>query len=227
MEKGRLVGTLITRKPKATSFSVSAGMILLVVAVTQFYWLDPIGWSDLMPAVQNNVYLEGEWWRLFTAVLIHSDFGHLLSNLYMLGIFSFFIYGYFGFWLYPVVTFLGAAFVNVIAILTYPPDVRLLGASGLVYLLGGFWLSLYFLIQRQYSIPSRSLRVLGLSIMIFFPTTFVPTTSYRTHAIGFAVGVLIALIYFLLNKSKIRSFEVYKKPEPDLLDFDGESPQFH
>lgn len=206
----RLVGTQLTAPLKASTKIATAITLLFIVLVSQFYWIDPWNWADLMPAVNRNIFVGGEYWRLFTSVLIHADLGHLLSNLYMLGIFSYFIYGHFGIKAYPFYTFLGAALVNLIAISTYPPEVRLLGASGWVYLLGGFWLSIYLMIQRQYSFPKRMLRVFGMSLMVFFPTSFEPTTSYRTHFIGFVVGVAIGFYYYFTNKKKIREAEKYR-----------------
>lgn len=206
----RLTKTLITRKPHASSLGVTLFFLLTVIFTSQFYWIDPLQWAEFMPAVQSKVFVDGQWWRVFTAILIHGDLGHLASNLYMLGIFSFFVYGYFGFYVYPIYTFLGAGFVNLIAISTYAPNVRLLGASGLVYLLGGFWLTLYLFIQRQHKVSSRIMRVMGMALMVFFPTSFEATTSYRTHFIGFAVGAIMALFYFIKNKKKIREKETYQ-----------------
>jgi rhomboid protease GluP len=206
----RLTGTMITRKIYKNSAPLTALFLLIVVLFSQFYWLNSFNLSTYLPAVHEEIIGHNQWWRVFTSTLIHADGGHLLSNLYMLGILSFFCYGYFGFLVYPVYTFLGAGFVNYIAILTYPPYVHLLGASGLVYLLGGFWLTLYLFIQRQYSISKRLVRVLGIALMIFFPTSFEQTTSYRTHFIGFLVGISMSVFYFLLNKQKIRSHELYE-----------------
>jgi rhomboid protease GluP len=111
---------------------------------------------------------------------------------------------------FPLGSFVLAGAVNVFTVALMPAKVHLLGASGLVYLLGGFWLTSYFLIQRQHRTLPRFLRVLGIALMVFFPTTFVPTTSYKAHAIGFVVGGLFAVFYFLLRKTWIRSFEGYK-----------------
>ncbi len=206
----RMVGTLITKRPHVSSLLVSAGTALFIILFTQMYWLDLFSLADSLPAIHSNVFDKGEIWRLFTATLIHSDIGHLGSNLYMLSILGYFVYGYFGASLYPLWTFLGAGFVNLLSIYTYSPNVRLLGASGWVYLLGGFWLTLYLLIQRQYSLSSRALRVFGISLMVFFPTSFEPTTSYRTHFIGFVVGIAMALIYFRRHKKEIRKHESFR-----------------
>ena len=127
----------------------------------------------------------------------------------LLSVFTFLISGYFGTKLFPMYSIFFAGVVNAIAIYSYPLDVRLLGASGLVYLMGGVWLSLYFFIQRQYSVYSRLLRITGISLMLFFPNTFVPNTSYRTHAIGLVIGIALGTLYFYQNKKSIRSHEVY------------------
>lgn len=210
IEEKRLVGTLITGKPSADAFIITTAVTLFSVVMTLSYWSGPQWLADLLPAVQAPVFRQGQLWRIFTATFIHADLEHLLSNIYMLWIFGFFVFGYFGFSAFPVVSFFLAGVVNALAILTYEPETRLLGASGLVYILGGFWLTLYPLVQRQYSVGSRLLRVTGIALVIFLPSTFVPTTSYRAHAIGFAVGVLMGLWYFRKHKDQIRAFETYK-----------------
>ena len=210
IEEKRLVGTLITGRPSADAFIITTAVALFSVVMTLLYWSGPQWLADLLPAVQAPVFKQGQLWRVFTATFVHADIQHLLSNIYMLWIFGFFVFGYFGFSVFPVASFFLAGVVNALAILTYAPETHLLGASGLVYILGGFWLTLYPLVQRQYSVGSRLLRVIGIALVIFLPSTFVPTTSYRAHAIGFSVGVLMGLWYFRKHREQIRAFETYK-----------------
>ena len=207
----RLIHTYISGKPDKNSLVVTVMALLFVVFISQVYWMNLFSIAEYLPAVNRKIFEQDQWWRLFTATLIHADMGHLLSNLYMLGIFSFFVYGYFGFTVYPLLSFFAAGIVNALSIHTYPPDVRLLGASGLVYLLGGFWLTMYLFIQRQYTYTHRLVRVLGIALLVFFPTSFKPTTSYRAHFIGFTVGVAFALFYFLTHRHQIRKKETYKQ----------------
>jgi len=188
-------------------------MIFLITLCSQIYWTDWLDLAFYLPAVKKYIFEDGEIWRAFTSVLIHGDLGHLVSNMYMLGILSYFVYGYFGAKMYPISTFLGAGLVNVITVYSYPAQVRLLGASGWVYLLGGFWLTMYLFIQRQYSVKKRILRTMGMALMVFFPTSFEPTTSYRAHFVGFVIGVFIALLYFYKSRQAIRQHEVYKYVE--------------
>lgn len=206
----RLVKTLLTKKPSKMAFLYTVSILFIMSFVSLLYWKDPFGLSVYMPAIQKNIFGLKEWWRVISATFIHADGSHLLSNLYMLGIFSFFIFGYFNLRLYFVTVFIAASMVNAITVLTYAPDVKLIGASGLVYVLGGFWLSMYLFIQRQYGVLNRLLRTLGVALIIFFPTSFVPTTSYKAHAFGFVIGALLGGIYFLANKKEIRKQEVYK-----------------
>ncbi len=43
----------------------------------------------------NNVlFLKGEWWRVFTALTLHSDFGHLLGNIVFSGLFFYLLRAY-------------------------------------------------------------------------------------------------------------------------------------
>lgn len=210
-EERRLVGTLMTENPNASSFLMAVFTVALSVAITLLFWSVPEAWADYLPAVRQAVIQEHQWWRIFTAVFIHSNLEHLLSNMFMLGIFSFFIYGYFGLKIFPLMSFLIAAAVNLVTLLGYGPETALLGASGLVYVLGGFWLAMYFFIQRQFAPLTRLIRVTGVALMIFAPTTFVPSTSYAAHGYGFFFGSVAAAIYFFMNKKSIRDHEVYQK----------------
>lgn len=176
------------------------------------WWANPV-----------QFFSEGMYWQIFTATMIHGDWGHYLSNSYMLFILGIFVYGYFGFFTYPIVAVVLAAATNLLTIGSYPDQVRLLGASGLVYVLAGFWLTMFWLVQRQHEWHRRLLRVLGVALAILFPTTFEPTTSYRAHAIGFAVGLIYAVLHFILNKNEIRSHEVWREPRPEVSVSDSQA----
>jgi rhomboid protease GluP len=46
------------------------------------------GWTTFGELDAQAVFVRGEWWRLLTALFLHADFGHLMSNL-VSGIFVF------------------------------------------------------------------------------------------------------------------------------------------
>lgn len=193
----------LSRRPASGSFLIAAGTILFIGIISQLYWENWGSLADLLPGSATQVFEQHEYWRLFTATLIHGDWQHFLSNAYMLGILGFFVYGYFGFSVFPFYSYVLAGLVNALSLLTYPANVKLIGASGWVYLLAGTWLTLYILIERNRPLFRRLMRATGVGAVILLPSTFEPQTSYRAHAIGFAVGVALGFVVFALRKKQI------------------------
>ena len=154
-----------------------------------------------------------QYWRLWTGFLIHSDLQHFLSNAPSFAFFTGLIFGYYGIATCLALVFLSGPLIHLLSLLTYAPDVQLTGASGVVYCLAAFWLTLYACIERRHSIAGRLMRGIGFSLALLFPTTFAVEVSYRAHAIGFAVGILIAIVYFASRKEYFRRFEDI---EPDV-----------
>lgn len=197
--------TLLSRKPRNAMIGVIAiGVLVLMSAI---YWTSFLGLDPYLPATRADVFDGKQYWRLFTALGIHADIQHLLSNALGFGLFSYLLYDYFGFKVFPVATVLLGAAVNAAAIYTYEPQVRLLGASGMVYLMTGIWLVLYLFVERRLSFGNRLMRCLGFSLTVLMPSTFEQAVSYRTHFIGFVVGIAYGLIYFWIYKNEIRKHE--------------------
>jgi rhomboid protease GluP len=113
--------------------------------------------------------------------------------------------------------------VTLLGLYTYPENNILLGASGWVYLLGGCWASLYVILDTRISVFSRIFKAIAVSLIIFWPQTLLPEVSYRTHAIGYFIGLITGIFYFLIKRKHLRSFEEY--PEEELID-DQSDPQF-
>lgn len=186
--------------------------LLLCGVVSYLTWQEGAS-RDQWTATGAEVFQQREIWRLFTTTFAHGDLEHLLSNSYMLGILVYFVHGHFGVRVFPVASLLAAALINALALITYSPQIRLVGASGLVYFLAGFWLTMFIAIERQRRFPARLLRAVGVGLVILFPTTFEPRTSYRTHLIGVIIGILFAWVYFVLNQKEIQSAEVHELVE--------------
>jgi membrane associated rhomboid family serine protease len=100
-----------------------------------------------------------------------------------------------------------------LALETYHPQIHLLGASGLVYLLGGTWYSLFILLDRRVPFGKRVFKATAVSLVLFFPQTLLAQVSYRSHFFGFVMGGLLGIFYFLLNKRHFRTFEEYPEAE--------------
>lgn len=199
--------TLLSKKPAEGSGLVAATSFLVMMGFSLLYWSNYSGLASQLPASMEQVLEQGQYWRLFTSIFVHSDWRHLLSNSLGICGLSFLLYGYFGFKIYPSLTLVAGAAVTFIALATYPPQTSLLGASGVVYLMAGFWLTLYVCLERRFSFGKRIFRVTGFLLIVMVPTSFSPEISYRTHAIGFAVGVVVSVLYFFSNKNRFRRAE--------------------
>ena len=217
--------TWLSKKPQMSALFVATVSTFVLALFSLFHEINLFGLHDWMEASREAVFNKHEYWRLFTTIFAHADAGHLLSNSLLFFILGFFLYGYFGAWLFPVAAILGGALTNYIVLPTYDADIRLIGASGVVYWMGGAWLVLYFFLSKQKNLTQRIIRSLGVAIMLFMPAeTFEPNVSYRTHLVGFLVGMGSGLIQYLTYRSVYLAAEVrdWVVEEPDV---DFESPE--
>jgi rhomboid protease GluP len=207
--------TFLSRKPERSSSLAGLASIATVFASCVIFWDNKWDLAQWLPASGETVLHKHQYWRLLTGILVHSDFMHFFSNAIPLAFFSSLLYGYFGFTIFPLLMLALGCLIHLISILTYPPEATLVGASGVVYCMAGFWLTLYVLIERRYSIANRLMRSIGFFLVVFVPSTFEPSVSYRAHAIGFAAGIFAAIIYFVGNRKRIRQAEAYELEEAD------------
>jgi rhomboid protease GluP len=210
----RVRETLLSRKPREWSLEIAALFLAIILGISLLAWRNGAALLPVLAATSDGVFERREYWRLLTAVAVHVDVMHVLSNVILLTFFTYLLFGYFGFWVFPVLSLAMAGLTNYISLLTYPPEVTLLGASGLVYWMAGFWLSMYLLVERSVGAGTRVLRVVCLASLVLLPTTFQANVSYRSHAIGLGLGVVSALVYFQRNRDSIRTAEVVEMEGP-------------
>lgn len=207
--------TFLSRKPERSSSLAGLASIVTTFVSSVVYWENKWNLAQWLPASGETVIHQHQYWRLLTGILVHSDFMHFFSNAIPLAFFSSLLYGYFGFGIFPLLMLALGCGIHLISIMTYPPEATLVGASGVVYCMAGFWLTLYVLIERRYSIANRLMRSIGFFLIVFVPSTFEPSVSYRAHAIGFVFGILAAVLYFLKNQRRIREAESFELEEVD------------
>jgi rhomboid protease GluP len=203
----RIKSTLLSGKPKEESVPVSILITMVLIFISMLCWRDP-GLFRLLSASPHQVLAGLEYWRLLTTIAVHADLSHLAVNASFVVFFGYLLYGYFGVWIYPVAMMILASLTTLLSLLTYPPQVVLIGASGLVYSMVSFWLVMYSLIERTVPAKKRLLRIIGVTLVVLVPTTIRPEVSYRTHAIASGVGIIAAIAYFQSGKKRFRSQEV-------------------
>ena len=106
---------------------------------------------------------------------------------------------------------------NLSVLRTYPEDISILGASGVVNVVGGMWLALFYMLSRQYRLSGRLLRAFGVGLLLFAPQEFRPNVAEKVHLAGLVIGVGAGLAWFLLHRRTFRAAEVWEA-EPANLD---------
>jgi rhomboid protease GluP len=207
--KVKLAKTLLSKK--TTNESVLLGLTSFIFLLLLF-WANEMGFlpiNDLMVASGVSVFQKHEYWRLFTSTLIHGDLTHLGHNALFFTGFSILLFNYFGWFVFPILSLLVGGLINFLTLKYYPPEVTLVGISGVIYFMASFWMTLFVLLERKESIGRRLMVVSGLSLIFFFPEVFDLRTSYMAHALGFFLGIPLAAIYFLVKKKFFRSEEIW------------------
>lgn len=181
--------------PEAFWFSLIASLIVTLVSICQWYF-DPT--FEILASSHKAVFSEHQYYRLLTSLLVHADLRHLLSNLFYSSVLIYFLVGYFGAKIIPLAALLFGALTNYLTLIKMPEEQLLLGFSGVVFWLGSLWLTLYFFLMNKRSLLQRTLRTLGIALLIFFPSeAFDPTVSYKAHFVGFIGGIVFGIILYL------------------------------
>jgi rhomboid protease GluP len=202
-------GNWLTRKIDPSAAMVAAVLTLVLFAGSLLFWKNTLNAEYWMAATRDSVVTKHEWWRAWSTLLVHADAKHLLSNCLLFFILGSFVFGYFGYLAFPVLAFAAGGLTNLLVLSGMPAGTQLIGASGVVFWMGGFWLVLYFLIERRKSLTQRALRATGVGLVLFFPAeAFQPGISYMSHFIGFISGVLFGTVFYLFNKAKIQHAEI-------------------
>ncbi len=205
-----IVANHLTKKISSESYLWTLALIAFVQIISMLYWIDALGAKEFLSASGEWVFTKHEYWRVFSALFVHVDLGHYLSNLFLLVPFSLFLMGHFSRWFFPVAGIVSGAIVNLIVLHALAPDTQLLGFSGVVYWMGGAYLTLALFIENRDSFHKRLIRVIGISLILFFPMTLQKEVSYLSHFLGFVFGVISATVYYLLNKKKFDDEVVFE-----------------
>ena len=123
-------------QPAARRFELVAPLLWAVVVLAVFWWQgeQPGRWEAAGALDTQAVFDQGEWWRPATALFLHADLGHLVSNV-VSGVFVFAAViatiGRRRGWLLLALASLAGNFA--VAGLNYPGPYRSLGASTAIF----------------------------------------------------------------------------------------------
>lgn len=201
----------LTKEPTREGLNPTLYLMSLLLLASFIYLNNFFSSQSWMSASGEEVFAKKEWWRLWTTLFAHGDLPHILSNLFLFFPFSYFLIGYFGPYFFPLVGFLVGGLVNFIVLKTMPEHVSLIGVSGVVYWMGGAWITMSWLIDTRETFMRRLVKAGAVSLILFMPDSFKPEVSYMSHFLGYFFGVISAAIFYRLYKRKFKSAEVIEE----------------
>ncbi len=137
--------------------------------------------------------LNGQWWRLVTALTLHADLTHLLSNLTIGGIFIILLCRELGSGLAWSLLLASGVLGNLLNAWIQSPDHRSVGASTAVFGAVGLLASISMVrhrhhLQRRWFVPIAA----GLALLAILGTEG-KQTDLGAHLFGFGSGILLGL----------------------------------
>jgi membrane associated rhomboid family serine protease len=154
-----------------------------------------VGWAFETFAQWNLAVAAGEWWRIFTPVLLHASITHILFNMWALWVLGPQIERGVGtapfVSLYIAAAGVGGAFAYLLG---DPNDVAV-GASGAIFGLFGVWLNWAYQ-KRNTNYGQALLRQIGFLLLINAAIPFiVPGIAWEAHLGGLIAGFVIGEIW--------------------------------
>lgn len=195
------------RMPRQGSALPGAVFVVLMTGMSILRWRTPDRFGDLDVTRQSILELH-QYWRTVTAIFVHGDMGHLLHNVPVYLFFAWILQGYFGLLASVALPLVIGILANVLTVYFYEDQVRLLGASGMIYGMVAMWLLLYVYFDRGAWWVKRVGRAVGFSLLVMFPQSYDPKVSYLAHFTGFTLGFVLAWLSIpLLRKTAPIKFD--------------------
>jgi membrane associated rhomboid family serine protease len=175
------------------------GVLLWCSYLGLIYWFDERRAGALQPGgvMDNQAVWGGDWWRLFTAVNLHSNLGHLVANLttgfLLLGL----AMAQYGAGPALLGSYLGGAFGNVAGLIFYPQPYQGLGASGMVMAGLGLLAVQSVRVLRHSSHRGTKYLISGLfsGVLLFVLLGLDPNSDVLAHLGGFVGGVVVGALF--------------------------------
>ena len=153
----------------------------------------PVNWFELGNAHAGKI-LNGEWWRLVTALTLHSGFLHLFSNIALGGIFMVRLCRLLGSGSAWFLVLCAGSLGNFLNALVQSPDHRSIGASTAVFGAVGLLATINMLhfrkdLRRRWPIPIAA--ALGLLALLGASGE---NTDIGAHLFGFTAGMGLGIV---------------------------------
>lgn len=201
----------VEQETESRSFRFSPLNVVIVVGLTLFHWHSysmhsPINWLKT-GRFSADAILQGEFWRTITALTLHLDDAHLLSNFFGLLVFVGGVNYFAGFGVAWFLVLFSGGVGNLANALFYQTAHYAVGASTAVFsavgLVSVFAIKQYHKKRRlrgRYLVPFMA----GFGLFAMLGTN--PETDVMAHLFGFLAGAVSGLIFMpLLNQPFLKS----------------------
>ena len=205
-EKEKKKPSYLEGKISSASVFFSFAFVALCFVISSRYWYSLKNLDFYI--MQKDLHSSSVYIKSILSVLSHSDLGHFMSNAPLLFIFGVLLHNYYGFLIFPFLSFFSACLIQVLTIYLYhDPTVRLLGASSMLYYMAAVWLVWYFRYEKRKNRTQKTLRVCAFTLVVLFPSTFSPQTSYLGHSLGYVAGIIMAVLLLPIMDKRVASRE--------------------
>lgn len=173
------------------------GYLLAIWALPSLEGAGTFGWDWREAGVMNATRVtQGEWWRTATALTLHGDLAHLVSNSLFGAVFGLFVGRYLGSGLGWLLVLLAGALGNGVNAHIQNAGFRSVGASTATFaalgLVGAFvWRRGY---MRGWDWRRRFAPVFGGIALLAYTGFGGGNTDVMAHVTGFACGLALGLI---------------------------------
>ena len=170
------------------------GCLAWVLLIGVFFWFDVKLDLKGAGAMDGAAVSRGQWWRLFTPILLHANFGHLAANAGIGAIFLGLAMGRFGTGIALFAAYLAGAAGNVATWFVYQ-DHHSVGASGMVMgALGLLAAQSPLLFRKNFRVSRYLLSGMAACVMLFVLLGLDPETDVLAHIGGFIGGLLLGTL---------------------------------
>jgi rhomboid protease GluP len=188
-------------------------VFLIVINVLVFLYMEITGDTESTEYLYQHggmywpdVFENGQWYRLFTHMFIHSGYEHVLYNMFMLGVLGSQMekeYGSIKYMITYLVSGLGGAVLSALVEMHNNQAVVGVGASGAIFGIFGVYLAMIFK-NRHNTDKKIGIRLLVLfAIMVF--GNMEEGVDWMAHLGGALVGAFLGLV--LYRPEKLQYYE--------------------